>query len=336
MRIRMMPFPSWRTWAMLLVLALSSACPTGELSRNRAVTAPRPEPAVPVLTADAWRIASNADMGPWSDPQAQPVDFSIWQAADGTWQLVACVRGTRYPGRGRLLFRWQADRLTHQDWTPMGIFMTSDADEAHREGQLQAPHVVRDEGRYFMIYSSNGAAFLLSSLDGKSFRRETAHDGDTRLFAMNRDVMLFDNRPRDGLWYAYYTWIRPDRVPERQNHSVGVRTASVLRGPWSEVVDVGVGTRSLPDDPYDFINAESPFVLFRAGYYYRWEQMNVFVSEDPTRWPDRELTTMMPGNPRGLLAPEVVEQDGRFYLAGYRYDEDRHGIYMAAFSWQAP
>ena len=80
----MMPFPSWRTWAVLLGLALSSACPTGELSRNRAVTAPRPEPAVPVLTADAWRIASNADMGPWSDPQAQPVDFSIWQAADGT------------------------------------------------------------------------------------------------------------------------------------------------------------------------------------------------------------------------------------------------------------
>lgn len=336
MRIRIAWFAKWSRWGLTAALTLLSACTPTQLARNGSGLAPHPAPAVPVLTGAAWRIAGNPDMGPWSDPDAQPVDFSIWQAADSTWQLVACVRGTGYPGRGRLLFRWQADQLTNEDWTPMGIFMTSDAHEAHREGQLQAPHVVRDDGRYFMIYSSNGAAFLLSSTDGKSFTRETAHDSDVRLFAMNRDIMLFDNRPRDGLWYAYYTWITPNRYPERNNHSVGVRTANALRGPWSEVEDVRVGTASLPEDPYSFVNAESPFVLFHSGYYYRWEQSNVFASEDPKRWPDRELTTMTLGDPPGVLAPEVVEWDGQFYLAGYRYDEERQGIYLAPFSWRAP
>jgi hypothetical protein len=336
MRIPIASFPGWKTWGMTLALGLLSACPPAGQSRSPDVAAALPAPAVPVLAEPAWRIASNPDMGAWSDPGAQPVDFSIWQAADGTWQLVACVRGTRYPGRGRVLFRWESDRLTDEDWTPMGIFMTSDVHEAHREGQLQAPHVVRDGGRYVMIYSSNGAAFLLSSRDGKSFTRERAHDGDVRLFEMNRDVMLFDNRPRDGLWYAYYTWITPHRHPDRKDHSVGVRTAGSLRGPWSAAIDVGVRTPILPDDPHSFIDAESPFVLFRNGYYYRWEQMNVFASDDPKRWRDRELTTMTPGDPRGFLAPEIVEQDGQFYLAGYRYDEDWRGIYMAPFSWQAP
>lgn len=275
-------------------------------------------------------------MGRWSDPGAQPVDFTIWQAADGTWQLVACVRGTRYPGRGRLFFRWEALALTDVDWTPMGTFMTSDDHEAHRQGQLQAPHVVRDRGRYFMIYSSDGAAFLLSSDDGKAFARETAHDGNPRLFEMNRDVMLFDNRARDGLWYAYYTWIAPSRHPERSDHTVGVRTARTLRGPWSEVVNVGVRTPSAAEQPYDFLHAESPFVLFRDGYYYRWERMNVFASTDPIRWSSPALTTMMDLSVPALFAPEVIEHDGNSYLAGYRYDEEVRGIFIAPFTWHAP
>jgi len=61
-----------------------------------------------------------------STPKQQPVDFGIWQAADGSWQLWSCIRATSTPGKTRLFYRWQGKNLTDKDWTPMGIAMLAD------------------------------------------------------------------------------------------------------------------------------------------------------------------------------------------------------------------
>ena len=64
--------------------------------------------------------------------------------------------------------------------------------------------------------------------------------------------------------------------------------------------------------------AESPFVLFRDGYYYLWvsgcdySRVSVYVSKNPFNFgdPARNRIEEMPGH-----APEIVEDDGRYYMA---------------------
>lgn len=41
-----------------------------------------------------WTVAHNPDLGKLDGgEQQQPVDFAIWQAANGIWQLWPCIRG---------------------------------------------------------------------------------------------------------------------------------------------------------------------------------------------------------------------------------------------------
>src|ERR1017187_2007962 len=81
---------------------------------------------IPQIDGDFWQIAGDPDLGKYSSPKQQPVDFGIWQAADGTWQLWSCIRSTAFPGKTRLFYRWQANQLMDKDWTPMGIAMLAD------------------------------------------------------------------------------------------------------------------------------------------------------------------------------------------------------------------
>lgn len=324
----------------LTVLALTRSAPSLEVQPPSAfavASAQRATPEVPTVVSDFWRVARNPDIGKYSNEKAQPVDFSIWQATDGTWQLVSCVRYTNYPGGTRLLYRWESPSLTAPEWEEKGIFLTSEDGPDYAHGTLQAPHVIRDGARYLMYFNSGGSAFVHESRDGKNFTPVPAPDGGTRHFPMGRDVMIFDNRERDGKVYAYYTAITPPAHPTRQNHTVGVRIAPSLMGPWGEEIDVGVNTPDTTNPEMtrlNFLNAESPFVYFRNGFYYRWEQMKVFASRDPLQWPSPEVTTMGGGDPREFYAPEIIKHDEEYYIAGYRYGAGRAGIYMARFTWR--
>src|SRR6516162_5709624 len=64
-------------------------------------------PRKPGIVGDWWQIAGDPDLGNLTSPKQQPVDFAVWQAADGTWQLWSCVRNTREPGNTRLFYRWE-------------------------------------------------------------------------------------------------------------------------------------------------------------------------------------------------------------------------------------
>ena len=81
---------------------------------------------IPQVDGD-WRpLADNPDLGQYTSDKQQPVDFAIWQAADGTWQLWSCIRGTRCGGQTRLFHRGEGKRLTDAHWQPMGIAMQAD------------------------------------------------------------------------------------------------------------------------------------------------------------------------------------------------------------------
>ena len=105
---------------------------------------------IPQIDGDFWQIAGDPDLGKYSSPKQQPVDFGIWQAADGTWQLWSCIRSTAFPGKTRLFYRWQANQLMDKDWTPMGIAMLADPNFGETEGGLQAPFVMKEGAEYIM------------------------------------------------------------------------------------------------------------------------------------------------------------------------------------------
>ena len=113
-----------------LVKFLSAAALLGSLCVPRATavgakstepSAPKRYPLTPHLAGPWWTIAGDPDLGALTSPKQQPVDFGIWQAADGTWQLWSCIRGTHEPGKTRLFHRWEGGKLTDRDWTPKGI-----------------------------------------------------------------------------------------------------------------------------------------------------------------------------------------------------------------------
>ena len=274
-----------------------------------------------------WRrLAAPPKLERFATGKEQTVDFTIFRSKDGAWHLVSCVRQTAHPGGGRLLYRWESSDLEASDWAPKGIFLTSDAALGHREGVVQAPHAVVEDGVWWFFYNSAGA-HALTSPDGRRFQPVPG-----KLFDMPRDVMLLDNRSRDGLWYAYFTDIRPGRYPDRKDHTVSFRTSPKLAGPWSaEKTDAGVV--SAPPAGYIFAYAESPFVLRRGDRYFRFEQLNVLSSADPAKWSGPAVASMADGDPLRFLSPEIVEHEGRTWIAAYR-DHGRSGIFMAPLRWR--
>ena len=83
----------------------------------------------PVIDGRWWQVAGDPDLGEFTREKQQPVDFGVWQAADGTWQLWSCIRHTACGGNMRLFYRWEGNNLTDNDWKPMGIAQTARTDK---------------------------------------------------------------------------------------------------------------------------------------------------------------------------------------------------------------
>ena len=114
------------------------------------------DPLLPKIDGDWWQVAGDPDLGEHTSPRQQPVDFAIWQAADGSWQLWSCIRNTKCGGNTRLFHRWEGQKLTDSDWTPKGIAMEAAPSLGETAGGLQAPHVIRHDDGYVMVWRQYG------------------------------------------------------------------------------------------------------------------------------------------------------------------------------------
>jgi hypothetical protein len=272
---------------------------------------------VPVLDSDWWQIAEREpDVGEYNNPgKHNACDFTIWQAEDGTWQLVSCIRNTRYPGNTRLFYRWEGKNLTDTRWEPKGIFATSNPDLGQVDGVMQAPHCFKYDGKYYFFYNSafknergerqGNAAYCKISDDGKNFTDRTDNQGNHAFFEMGRDLMLYHE---NNTWHAYFEY----------RGKMSMRTAPKLEGPWSSSV-TAIGNNG---------NPESPFMIKKGDTYYLWEQMKVFVSDNPTDFSDAPITKMTPGPVHGKYAPEILLVDGQYYIAAYE-----PGIWLCKIKW---
>lgn len=284
----------------------------------------------PSIEGDWWQVAGDPDLGALTSEEQQPVDFAIWQAADGTWQLWSCIRGTRCGGKTRLLYRWQGQRLTDTDWTPMGIALQADPGFGETPGGLQAPHVVRLGRTYHLLYGDWERICRAAGVDGKTFARQLTSEGCSGLFgegpeANARDPMLL---PVEGRYYCYYT------AHPGQKGAVYCRTSRDLRR-WSRSRIVAAGG-SAGSGPW---SAECPHVvrLARSGDYYLFRtqrygedaQTSVYRSSDPLDFgldDDRHLVCRLP-----IAAPEVIEHEGEHYIASLL--PSLKGIRVARLRW---
>lgn len=289
---------------------------------------------VPAVVEPAWQVAGDPDLGEWTAADQQPVDFAVWQAADGTWQLWSCIRKTKCGGNTRLFYRWESPSLTAPDWKPVGIAMTADPAVDETPGGLQAPHVIRVGDTFWMLYGDWRSICLASSRDGKLFERVFDERGRPQLFledlpdnpANTRDAMVLKIGDR---YFCYYT-----AYPGRKG-AVYCRTSPDLRA-WSPSKIVAFGG-SAGTNPY---SAECPHVVFHepSGYYYLFRtqrygkdsQTSVYRSRDPLDFgveDDRCLVGRLP-----LAAPEIIQHEGEWYIA-YLLPSLK-GIQIARMQWR--
>jgi hypothetical protein len=157
---------------------------------------------LPEIDGAWWPVAGNPDLGGCTSEGQQPVDFGIWRAADGTWQLWSCIRHTDCGENTRLFYRWEGQSLTSRNWEPKGIAMEADTILGETSGGLQAPYVFEENGTYYMFYGDWNRICLATSRDGKNFRRWKNEKGEPALFTgpyhSSRDPMVLRDH---GLYY---------------------------------------------------------------------------------------------------------------------------------------
>ncbi|HEY4788102.1 MAG TPA: hypothetical protein VIH57_18740, partial [Bacteroidales bacterium] len=136
----------------------------------------------PQFDGNWWRIASTPVIEKYNSLKQEPVDFGIWQASDGTWQLWSCIRNVNCGGHERLFYRWEGEKLTDTNWKPIGIAMMSDSKYGESLNGLQAPFVFKEKGIYYMFYGDWDRICLAKSKDGKNFDRVLNKNGQPDLF----------------------------------------------------------------------------------------------------------------------------------------------------------
>lgn len=279
----------------------------------------------PTIAGDWWTIAGVPDLGRYNSDAIEPMDFSVWQAADGSWQLGACIRGTTCGGHGRLLFRWESLSLEQPDWSECGVLMLAEPAFGEKAGGLQAPYVIRHDGRYYMFYGDWTNICLAISEDGKTFARHLS-DGRSALFNegdenFTRDPMV----ARYGSEFFLYYTVVIDGVG-----AIYCRTSTDLSD-WSasHVVSRGGSGGSGPAD------AECAYGYRRDGAFYllRWHSdgiTSIYRSDDPLNFgvdsDDMKVATLP------VEVARIIEDEGRSYLTSLR--PDLQGIRLAPLEWR--
>ncbi len=198
------------------------------------------------------------------------------------------------------------------EWTPKGIFHRAEPSSGESPGYLQAPHTVVMNGVYHMFYNSGAKIFCMTSEDGKSFKRRRNKKGSLVVVSgCGRDLNIVNV---NGLWHLYYV-----------GSDGGMCRTSPDLDTWTDPIRVTCG-------PF-----ESPFLVRRADTFYLFVSSRgqkplgrVYRSSDPLDFgaeDERHLISSVFEPPR--VASEIVQHEGRYYIAVYSLKQEDLGIQMA-------
>lgn len=298
---------------------------------------------IPQIGSEWWQVAGNPMDHKYATDKQEPVDFAVWQARDGTWQLWSCIRNTTAggeQGKTRFFYRWEGRCLSDPDWKPLGIAMEADPSLGETPGGLQAPHVVKVGDTYHMFYGDWVNICHAISKEGKNFKRVIQKNGKTGMFtegrdANTRDVMLLQH---EGNWFAYYT-----ACPNGQG-KVFVRTSKDFEE-WSESKVVSFGGRSgtgpsSSECPHVVKLGANDFYLFKTQTYGPYKEdprkrckpeTSVYHSNDPTMFginqDEKYFSCAIP-----VAAPEIVFYQRQYYIAALN-EGALDGIRIAKLTW---
>lgn len=301
---------------------------------------PHATPRKPVIKGEWWPVSGNPDLGYLSDSKQQPVDFGIWKAGDNTWQIWSCIRYTKEPGKTRLFYGWEGNKITDMNWKPAGIKMRSDPLVGEIPGGMQAPHVIHDGDVWEMFYGDWNAICRATSGDGKLFERVVQRNQEavTAIFTEGagtntRDAMLL----KEGdTYYCYYTagiGYR-DEGANKTGGGVYCRTSKDKKH-WSAAKLVSKGGRAgegwgAHECPF-VVKIDEHFYLFRTQRYGKENISTVYRSTDPLNFgintDEGYFVTSLP-----VAAPELVFENGQWYMAALNPGLD--GIRIARISWE--
>jgi len=302
---------------------------------------------VPKIDSEWWSVAINPDLGKYNTEKQQPVDFGIWQAEDGSWQLWSCIRGSNFPGTDyttRFFYGWEGQSLTSKDWKPQGIKWVADPLLGETPGGMQAPFVLKEGNVYYLFYGDWRRICLATSMDGKNFKRVLGGNGEPDLFSEEHKHLnheIFDSShardpmvlKRGNTYYCYYTSNMTDPV----NDGWGFCRISLNLKDWSESVIVshtlpfkGNSPRYSDECPFVlFLPENSLYYLFVTQMYGKNSQTTVYASVNPLYFgidDERNIVCTLP-----VAAPEIIFKDGQYYIA--TLNPELNGINIAKLKW---
>jgi len=297
---------------------------------------------VPTISGQWWSVAKNPDLGKYNSPEQEPVDFGIWQAKDGTWQLWSCIRKSRFPGTRyttRFLYGWEGRSLTSTNWEPKGIKWVADSTLGETPGGMQAPFVLKEGSDYYLFYGDWNRICLAKSSDGKNFSRVQGKNGQPGLFTEYEDVEFGRNArdpmilKRGNTFYCYYT--AHLREPGEDGAAFCRMSFDLLK--WSEssvvartVPILGNSQRYSDECPFVvYLPEHKMYYLFVTQMYGKNSQTTVYASPNPMYFgvndPSQKLCTLP------IAAPEIVFHGGKYYVVALNPELD--GIRMARLEW---
>jgi len=289
-------------------------------------------PEIPVIEGAWWSIAGNPDLGSYNNKDQQNVDFTVFKASDGTWQLWGCMRYvSNLDSLGkRLLYRWESAVITDTSWIPRGIALVPDT--AIGERMVQSPFCYNEKGLYNLFYSDYNTPqiCLMTGTDGKNFTRVLNKKGKVGLWEMSQEDQYHGRDPMiikiGDLYYCYYC------AHTDFKGAVYCRTSKTMApGSWSRSTKVAwAGSAG-----NTFTSAESPFVFYHKGWYYLFRTPDqkkcfVYASRNPMEFcydNDKFLVATL-----DLAQPEIVEDNGHLYIASFK--PGLHGYRMARLGWE--
>ncbi len=294
---------------------------------------------IPQIDGGWWQVAGSPMDHKYATERQQPVDFSLWQAADGCGQLWSGIRNTTaggQEGKTRFFYRWEGKNLTDANWKPMGIAMEGDSSFGETPGGLQAPHVIKLARTYHMLYGDWVNICHATSKDGKKFQRQIRDNGKTGLFNEGngehaRDPMILQV---GDLYHCYYT-AHSMRSPVKNHRGLNYcRTSADLRN-WSQSKIVAEGSAYAKgpycaECPHVVYHPESKhYYLFNTQRYGRRRHVTVFRSTDPLHFGINDNRLEVATLP--VAAPEIILHDGRYYIASLM--PSLKGIHIARLKW---
>ncbi len=323
--------------SLILCVSVLAAAETPRIGKNAIM---------PQVDGDWWTITDGQvlpDLGDfiWTN-KTLPIDFSIWQAEDGTWQLDACVRGLKKKGEKpnfRVFYRWEGTSLTEDNnWKPQGISQIGLPEYGESSAVHQAPHVLKyDDGKYRMFYGVGGTISLAESDDGKTFDRVLNASGKSTLFPPAKGEGGFYKNARDpctlkdgDTYYCYYAVSGPFDGSGRQGAFL-CQTSTDLKT-WTDPVNVSTGgiAGSSP------IPAECPHIIKRHGLYYLFRsgtdsKTYVYCSDNPLDFGvnDDKYYTGLRWKMDGV---EIFHHEGQDYIACFMHGRPRR-YRIAKLKW---